>query len=452
MQSLSQYQVEQSEQTDVRALYHGMLEAPERHLADARQYLRNQLQQSSPHLSDLPDSPATLADCMLRNNARTATAYRDYLQARKQGQPRRYFSNRAHALYFLRHVAPTKLVDGAWLYGVLEQRHDPRMHHLVRTYLEELGDGEPHLNHVLIYKQLLARQDIPQFDTLPANHFIQGALQLALGYLARDFLPEVIGYNLGYEQLPLHLMITTYELTELGIDPHYFRLHITIDNASTGHAQRAVQAVLDNLPPKDQQSFYRRVRQGYQLNELGASSTTVINNFNMDEELYRVLEEKAVIARHMHSDYCRIEGRTINEWLNSSGQIPGLLDALQKRGWIHRHQDPANSRFWRLIQSNRAPMFGVFSDYELQLLRDWIAGEWQDDQTTRLSRRRSPADQEADPLLAASHRQQEVSLNRKLHAMPEEERSRHLIELMSPARHFTPEGLAATRLFSCQLR
>lgn len=452
MQSLSQYQSEQSEQTDARKLYQTMLEAPERHLADARQFLRHQLQQSSPHLSDLPANPAKLGDCMLRNNVRTAAAYRDYLQSRKQGQPRRYFSNRAHALYFLRHVAPTKLVDGAWLYGALEQWHNPLMHDLVRTYLEELGDGEPDLNHVLIYKQMLASQDIPQIDNLPADHFIQGALQLALGHLARDFLPEVIGYNLGYEQLPLHLMITTYELAELGIDPHYFRLHITIDNASTGHAQRAVQALLDNLPPKDHQSFYRRVRQGYQLNELGASSTTVISNFNMDEELHRVLEEKAVIARHMHSDYCRIEGRTINEWLNSSGQIPGLLDALQKRGWIHRHQDPANSRFWRLIQGNRAPMFGVFSDYELQLLRDWIAGEWQDDQIPRLPRRRSPAGQEADPMLAASQRELEVNLNRKLHAMPEQERTRHLIELMSPSRHFTPEGLAATRLFSQRLR
>ena len=44
-------------------------------------------------------------------------AYRDYLDGRQRGAPRRFFSNRSHALNFLESVAPTKLVDGAWLFG-----------------------------------------------------------------------------------------------------------------------------------------------------------------------------------------------------------------------------------------------------------------------------------------------------------------------------------------------
>lgn len=47
------------------------------------------------------------------------------------------------ALYFLHNVAATKLVDGAWLYGLISRWHEPSCHDLVRTYLEELGDGEP---------------------------------------------------------------------------------------------------------------------------------------------------------------------------------------------------------------------------------------------------------------------------------------------------------------------
>ena len=447
MHILSQYHVEQ---TDLRELYQGLQHRPRQHLAEARQFLHSQLQKTAPHLAELPSNPADLEPHILRNNAHTARAYRDYLSSRKQGQPRRYFRNRAHALYFLRNVAATKLVDGAWLYGVLELHHDPRMHDLVRTYLEELGNGQPDQNHVLIYKQLLASQDIQDVESLPADRFIQGTLQLALGHLTDDFLPEVIGYNLGYEQLPLHLLITTYEPTELGLDPHYFRLHITIDNASTGHARRAARAVLENLPSDAQlQAFYRRVKRGYQLNEQGVSSTQVIDEFNIDSELCRVLEKKAQVARHMHADRCRIDGRTINEWLDSSGQIPGLLDALQKNGWIRRHQDPADSRFWRLITSDRAPMFGVFSDYELQLLHDWIAGEWQCTAPNRRpARRNSLSESRADTMTSESHRQEEVTLQKKLSTLPEGERNRHLIDLMAPSRHFTPEGLAATRLFA----
>ena len=64
-------------------------------------------------------------------------------------------------------------------------------------------------------------------------------------------------------------------------------------------------------------------------------------------------------------------------------------------------------------------------------------------------RRGSPSQQ--DPLVEASHRNEEVALQKTLATLPEEERTRHLIELMAPARHFTPQGLAATRLFSRRL-
>jgi hypothetical protein len=84
------------------------------------------------------------------------------------------------------------------------------------------------------------------------------------GYHADQFLPEVIGFNLGYEQLPLHLLITAYELKELGIDPYYFTLHITVDNADSGHGRKAVEAVFDcDAPVGDSGDFYRRVRSGY---------------------------------------------------------------------------------------------------------------------------------------------------------------------------------------------
>lgn len=385
MHILHQHHVEQA---DICELYYGLQSAPLHYLAKARQYLLSQLQQTAPQRATLPDNPADLENHIASNSARTAKNYRDYLLTRQQGQPRRYFSNRAHALYFLHNVAATKLVDGAWLYGVLSRWHDLRMHDLIRTYLEELGDGEPEQNHVFIYKQLLAALDLQDLKSLPADRFIQGTLQLALGHLSNEFLPEVIGYNLGYEQLPLHLMITTYELAELGIDPHYFRLHITIDNASTGHAYRAARAVLDNLPADGQyQAFYRRVKQGYQLNELGPSTMQIIDNFSLNNELCKVLEVKSSIAKHMHSDYCRIGGRSVNDWLTSKGQIAEMLEALQHQGWIRRHQNPVDSRFWQLIQSSRAPMFGVFSRYELQLMYDWIAGEWQCEQPAFSSKR-----------------------------------------------------------------
>ncbi|MEH6564318.1 MAG: iron-containing redox enzyme family protein [Halopseudomonas sp.] len=441
------------QQGAVKALYQALMQPQPRLSSDtllqARDFLDEQLQHSSSLECELPEDPQNLMNWVRDGSVRTTDAYAQYLADRRQGEPRRYFHNRAHALYFLRHVAPTKMVDGAWLYGVLQQWQQPALRPLVRTYLEELGDGVPAQNHVVLYQLLLSSNDCDELGDIEDRFYHQGTLQLALGQLAADYLPEVLGYNLGYEQLPLHLLITCYELAELGIDPYYFQLHVTIDNSGTGHAQKAVQAVLANLPVVgDTQEFYRRVSRGYQLNDLGVSSTQVINEFNLDEQVVQMLERKANVAGMVHSDYCRIEGRTVNQWLSEPGQIPAFLAALQTRGWIRRDQAPENSRFWHLVQGTGAPMFGVFSGYEQQLLHDWIAGS----QAPEPKRYRRHPQLATDPSLQEADTAESAALAKELNALPEPQKQARLIELMAPATHFTPAGLHATRQFQAYLR
>jgi len=288
----------------------------------ARDFLLAQLTQMRDAASDLPEMAEQLPAWVEQRCAQVAQAYADYLEQRQQGRPRRYFQNKAHALYFLQHVAPTKQVDGAWLNGLLRHWLDPRFDGLLTTYLEELGDGIAAQNHVVIYRKLLSEHDADSEAGLEDAHYLQGALQMALGLCAQDFLPEIIGFNLGYEQLPLHLLITAYELSELGIDPYYFTLHVTIDNASSGHACKAAQSVLSLLPlGEGRADFYRRVAEGYRLNDLGPGTTAIISVFNLQDEVVAMLERKRSFGQHMHSDYCRFEGKTVNQWLGQPGQI-----------------------------------------------------------------------------------------------------------------------------------
>ncbi|MDB5727388.1 MAG: hypothetical protein JWQ00_593, partial [Noviherbaspirillum sp.] len=345
-------------------------------LASSRDFLSRQLEQTASLENDLPDSLQDFPAWIDRNTQEVGLQYRDYLEQRKAGAPRRYFSNKSHALYFLKRVAPTKLVDGAWLYGLLDRWNDARFSSLIKIYLEELGEGVPNKNHVGLYRELLASQGCEQWDSLTDEHYVQGAIQLALAHNANGFLPEVIGFNLGYEQLPLHLLITAYELNELGIDPYYFTLHVTVDNAASGHARKAVQGLIDAMPRiGDAADFYRRVVNGYKLNMLGAGTTSVISSFNLERELIWIFQEKSAVGTHMHSDYCRVGGRTVNDWLSDPTQIPAFLASLEKAGWIKRNQEPQNSRFWNLIQGDNAEMFGVFTSYEQQVISDWISGD-----------------------------------------------------------------------------
>ncbi|MNO83289.1 hypothetical protein D3C76_745910 [compost metagenome] len=392
-------------------------------------WLDEQLTHAASLPDDLPDTPSRLPAWSARHAAQVAKGYAGYLAQRRQGAPRRFFANRAQALWFLQQVAPTKAVDGAWLHGTLQHWRDTRYHGLIRTYLEELGNGDPSCNHVLIYQRLLSRLGCLEGLQLEDQRYLQGTLQLALGQHCDTYLPEVVGYNLGYEQPPLHLLITTYELAELGVDGQYFQLHVTIDNAASGHAFRAIQAVRQFCATHDGQPFYARVRRGYRLNDLGIAAPDLVRQFDLQAELFAALERKRVYGQFMHSDHCRLQKRTINQWLAEPGAMPAFVAALQALGWIRRGQDPAQSRWWTLIEGPAAVMFGVFDAYEKQLWHDWIADHWQ-----APIRRVAPGSwglPEAHGETATTPRDAPAALTRR----------------MAGNRHATPDGLSATRAF-----
>lgn len=422
-----------------------------------------------------PSEIGSLPEMLRESHDHATQSYRHYLDARQAGGPRRYFSCRSHALHFLRTVAPTKLVDGAWLFGLLQRREDPRLAPLIRIYLEELGCGIAAQNHVVLYKQLLARYGCDQWQDGPDESFTQGAIQLALAHNADEFLPELLGYNLGYEQLPLHLPITAYELNELDIDPYYFTLHVTIDNFSTGHAQKSLQCVLDCMPRiGNGKGFQRRVANGYRLNSVGMGTHEAIASFDLEQELLRVMAAKAALGAQLHSDYCLVAGRPVSAWLASPDKITDLLKALQSTGWIRRGEQPERSRFWRLLTAEQAPMFGVFDDYEQQLLRDWIvadadAGESHTARPTNhfYGRENSAPIEGVSPVVPSGATTEQViaqharaqsgrgscaevaTLFRRLAGVRTKRQALAVLAgLLSPANHPTPAGLAATRLYA----
>jgi hypothetical protein len=448
----------------LKSLYHRLADrAPDESTrAEAAAFLRARLQDLAQAPSELPESPADLLAWMEDSTRNVHTRYAAYLEERKAGAPRRFFSNRAHALYVLRSVAPTKLVDGAWLYGLLPHWRSARLGDLVRTYVEELGEGAADKNHVVLYRSLLARYALDPLDDLPDALYEQGVLQLALGWNAEAFLPEVVGFNLGYEQLPLHLLITSYELNELGLDPYYFTLHVTVDNGDTGHARRACQAVLDMLPRMDDRgAFWNRVRAGCKLSCAGLGTMDVVEGFDIGQEALRILARKAHAGSGSHSDYCRVAGRSINDWLRAPEEMGKFVEALEQAGWIRFGEPAENSRFWGLLQGERAEMFGVFSSYELQVLHDWIRGGASADgrayteSAPSTPRRRATFRalvRNAQVLGDAAHGADALDpdlmlLRDRLRQADDQGRSELLVAAMSPAQHWTPAGLEATRLF-----
>jgi hypothetical protein len=455
-----------------KTLFLALRDEPRRVHAAARQFIDDALAATRKGACDLPADPAGLEAWCDVHTDKVGQAYRHYLDERKAGGTRQYFATQAAALHFLRAAAPTKLVDGSWLFGMLEHWRDAAYHGLIRTYLEELGDGVEDKNHVLLYQNLLTRHGCDQWDDLSDEHFVQGALQLALAAHGNTYLPELVGYNLGYEQLPLHLLITSYELNELGIDPYYFTLHVTVDNASNGHARRAIDAVRQLMARADDPAaFYRRVIDGYRLNDIGASTGSIIESFDLDAELQRILVAKGAIGKHLHSDYCKIAGRGVSDWLADPADMPGFIAAMQDTGWLKRGQEVSESRFWGLVSGPRAQMFGVFSAYELQVLRDWIEHPPEGAPPRRVMSHRArqrnlegaasvrdvahnaPRGLIRHHAVAANDSALQCNALRRFEqqlgdAPGKEEMMAMLIEQLAPDLHHTPAGLMATRMFN----
>ncbi|MDB6060926.1 MAG: hypothetical protein JWM78_1029 [Verrucomicrobiaceae bacterium] len=448
----------------------------------ARVFIERQLGELQTIDDDFPRDPTLLATWINNNAIAVGAQYQNYLMARRQGSRKRFFTNKSHALHFLNAVAPTKLVDGAWLYGLLRDWKNPGLAPLIEIYLEELGDGIAGKNHVVLFKKLLETHGCGSNGQLADKYFTQGAVQLALAENAEEFFPEVLGFNLGYEQLPLHLLISAYELKELGIDPYYFTLHVTIDNPHSGHAQMALQGLLDLLPRvANPQAFYRRVINGYKLSMAGESTTAIIESFNLEKSLVAMLIEKSKVGKYMHSDRCHIGGRTMSEWLNNPQQIHSFLKSMVDNGWIKRNQNPQNSRFWQLLQGDKPAMFGVFTRAEEQLIYDWIAGDYKiaivsegrPSTESRINDARSKETRISQTPVhgAAAHkfgfRSSDESASRhtadlnddlaqlvqRLQDLPDDVAAmNYLLPLLSPAQHHTPAGLAATEIFSRRFR
>ena len=210
---------------------------------------------------------------------------------------------------------------------------------------------------------------------LEDEYYYHAVIQLALAYAPPEFIPEIVGFNLGYEQLPLHLLITNYELAELGIDSKYFNLHITIDNIDNGHANKAIK-VIENIFDKyrDKELFLTKLKRGFALNNHGVTSSTIIKNLNLEDFVLKILKRKALVGQLIHNQTREFGCKTINQWLSNPEDVGGLLSHLIENKWIKFNTDPEQSIFWRLINDENGKMYGVFNPVERQIIHDWIAG------------------------------------------------------------------------------
>jgi hypothetical protein len=328
--------------------------------------------------------------------------------------------------------APSKLIDGFWLarvakidrnqlsknlHSVKEDTIDRAVDTLYEIYDEEDGEGDIEKNHVHIYEKLLqqAKIELPPntsrefaFDgRIKDDAFFSPCLQLSMALLQDELFPEICGFTLNFEEMPLSLLLMRDALKQHDLNDYYYLLHITIDNPCSGHCFKARQILELFMEPysvapgvfSTDNDIWKRLYSGYILASFmtpDAIRTRLCGNApgsNPAKETQRAtsvmyVSEKSprqqsdllskmadIIEKYAPYAACpihrsvKVKGKTMSDALTLMS-AEQFVDELASSGWV-KPGYPDQSLLVRSFGFGQK-MFKVFSDEDQEIIRQWI--------------------------------------------------------------------------------
>jgi hypothetical protein len=293
----------------------------------------------------------------------------------------------------IRQLAPFNQLDGAWLRNISQAGPIDEINSLLFSiWMDEAGDGNPEQNHANLYTKLLesvgislppvnSREYVDNADLLDSA-FTAPLFELVISEFTRTFFPEILGMTLQLEWEVINLWPGIIRLEAWGIDTHFYRMHVGIDNAANGHGAKARQAVemyLDRVRQQtgsedEVQRQWKRIWNGYVAFEtVGKISEDLQQLVNQrrkgtpETDLINLINQKKPYGRFNHGN------KTVaKEFINDLFEDPQLL--LVKLAGDPNYitpGDPVKSKFFQKLTFD-GPMYKVFSDDEIELWRRWV--------------------------------------------------------------------------------
>lgn len=356
---------------------------------------------------DIPDfDPDALFQFMKNKQGEVGREFEAYIQRREAGSGPELFKTYEEARQFLKNSTPLNYIDGAWLARIHQITTPFALRdvtkHAWQIFSEELGDGDLEKNHIVLWRDLLhsVGLNLPAGDSLEFIDPSQGMnddtvwryglAQILISLFPNDFLPEILGMNMHYEAPAVMGCKANKEMPEFGISPYYYALHISIDNADSGHTAMAVGNIVNFMKlvretgMMDYQSAWKRIQAGYCLGESLDCTETVAD---LEDRLVDFLYRKSQVASKIHcTSRARIGKRSLSTWFATYGPPGGeasdefrqddswkdeFLEALaDSKPWVYRG-DSSKSLLMREL-SWKGRMFGAFTQDEAALTKVWI--------------------------------------------------------------------------------
>ncbi|MDB5071776.1 MAG: Lysine-epsilon oxidase, partial [Candidatus Eremiobacteraeota bacterium] len=331
-------------------------------------------------------------------DARLMQIYRAYEQDGKYYDPASDpdYPDREACIYRTQQLAPFNQLDGAWIRTVTQAGPIDEINSLLfAIWADEVGNGDPRLNHCNLYSDLLRDVGVympeirsrayAQNPALLDAAFDVPVFELSISQFPEEYFPELLGMTLQLEWEVLSLRRTAKLLQYFGINTHFYVMHIGIDNAAEGHgakAKRAVELFLDHVMQNQgedgMQRAWRRVWNGYVAFGLTGGLGNAIADFNrarharnlgerdqLQAAIEQMIADKQEFAQLNHGNK-----RLGPDYLNDLFEDPtAFTRALIESGYIIPG-NPENSPFFSKL-TYEGPMFKVFTDEEIQLWMDW---------------------------------------------------------------------------------
>jgi hypothetical protein len=284
-------------------------------------------------------------------------------------------------------MAPFNQTDGAWLRSIADVGPMDELHSLLFSiYVDELGGGDPALNHANLYTRLLRSVGI-ELPNIRSRAYVDNPaiidaaftlplFQLVTSQFPQDFLPELLGMTLYLEWGSVELKNMALLNRHFGLDPQFYDIHVAIDNACTGHgamAQRAIALDLEQvrIASGDDavQERWTRIWDGYvafaTTGELG-KQMAVRRPASPADKVAAMIRQRAAKARLNHGTK-RLGAHLLNDLF---ADPPTLMTALVEHGFV-KPGDPDHSPFFDLTTPT-GPMYRIFDAAELDTWREWI--------------------------------------------------------------------------------
>ena len=306
--------------------------------------------------------------------------------------PDNYIKEKEDMVERIRQYAPLNQLDGAWLRNIAKAGPIDEVGSLLFTvWMDEVGDGNADQNHANLYTRLVESVGItlPPINTLDYAHnpdmldaaYTVPVMELAISQFTETFYPEILGMTLQLEWEVLALWPTVKLLRNFKFDPHFYELHIGIDNAANGHgakAKAAVERFLDEARKRggdaEVQAVWRRIWIGYVAFAMTGTLYKDLGDLlkqrktQPDTPADKIAEIMAAKKRYgaLNHGPRTLGGQYINDLFEDSG---AFMAGLVTQGYIVPGH-PEQSTFFKATSFD-GPMYRVFTDDELHAFEEW---------------------------------------------------------------------------------